>query len=208
MPKPVTAVPTWASDTNYPADAEPEASTATKVAPTSGQATIGWRPDQIPTAQEQNYWMNLIGDYVAWLATKVVSRERAISFADFIVSDNANAYPYFSTAYITGAASGSSFAYAGLPVDVGAKLDSCVVYYDRQSAGGVAAGVYRTALATGVQTAVVAFTATDTTSSGTQTHTLTPAHTVETGYAYYIVVLLQNPANRLYGAKFTYSDDV
>lgn len=67
MPKPVAGIPLWASDLNYPAGAEPEAGTATKAAPTSGQATIGWRPNQIPTAQEQNYWMDLVADWIAYL---------------------------------------------------------------------------------------------------------------------------------------------
>lgn len=66
MPKPVI-IPTWASDANYPAGAEPEAGTPTKVAPTTGQGTIGWRPDQIPTAQEQNWWMDLVADWLAYL---------------------------------------------------------------------------------------------------------------------------------------------
>lgn len=67
MAKPTDGLPEWASDTDYPADAAPEASTATKVAPTSGQETIGWRPDQIPTAQEMNYWMNLVYQWLTYL---------------------------------------------------------------------------------------------------------------------------------------------
>lgn len=67
MAKPAAGLPTWASDTNYPAGAEPEAGTATKVAPTTGQDTIGWRPDQIPTAQEENYWKNLVYQWIQYL---------------------------------------------------------------------------------------------------------------------------------------------
>lgn len=70
MPKP-SILATWASALDYPADAAPEASTPTKVAPTTGQATIGWRPDQIPTAQEENYWKNAVGQWIAYLNSGV-----------------------------------------------------------------------------------------------------------------------------------------
>lgn len=66
MTKP-TQVPNWATDTNYPADAAPEESSPTKVAPTLGQATIGWRPKARPPAREMNWWKNLVGRWTAWL---------------------------------------------------------------------------------------------------------------------------------------------
>lgn len=66
MAKPAS-LPEWASDTNFPAGVEPEAGTPTKVAPTSGQETNGWRPDQVPTAQEMNYWQNLVYQWLQYL---------------------------------------------------------------------------------------------------------------------------------------------
>lgn len=65
MAKPTTLID-WAIDTNYPAGVEPEAGTPTKVAPTTGQGTIGHRPDQIPTAQEDNYQRAVVGQWIRW----------------------------------------------------------------------------------------------------------------------------------------------
>lgn len=55
-----TDAPEWASSANYPADASPEASTATKVATTADDKSIGNRPAQYPTAQRMNWWQNLV----------------------------------------------------------------------------------------------------------------------------------------------------
>ena len=65
VPKPAS-MPAWATDDNYPADAEPEAGSPTKVAYTLGQATIGWRPKGRPPAQELNTWMNLVYQWILW----------------------------------------------------------------------------------------------------------------------------------------------
>lgn len=67
MPRPATPAPEWASDANYPAGPEPEAGFPTKVAPTSGQADVGWRPDQIPPAEEENWWKNNVWLWLAYL---------------------------------------------------------------------------------------------------------------------------------------------
>lgn len=57
----------WATDTNYPAGPEPEAGTPTKVAVTSEQETIGWRPGEEPTAQIMNDWQNNVSRWTAYL---------------------------------------------------------------------------------------------------------------------------------------------
>jgi len=66
MTKPAS-IPTWAIDANYPLDAEVEAGTPTKVALSTGQAGHGWRPNQVPTAQEMNTQLNLLGQWTSWL---------------------------------------------------------------------------------------------------------------------------------------------
>lgn len=60
--------PTWATSTNYPADATPEQSTATKVAPAADQTSYGWRPNAKPPAQKLNYWQSLVADWIAHLS--------------------------------------------------------------------------------------------------------------------------------------------
>lgn len=66
MPKPAV-VPVFAQDTNYPADAAPEASTPTKVAPSSTVEDVGYRPEGKPKAQNLNYvlyWLSAWAAYV------------------------------------------------------------------------------------------------------------------------------------------------
>lgn len=62
------SVPTWATSTNYPAGAEPEAGSATKVALSTNQALYGWRPDKKPPAQEMNLHNNAIGAWLQYLS--------------------------------------------------------------------------------------------------------------------------------------------
>lgn len=64
--KPVAAAP-WATTANYPADAAPEAGTATKIAYPGGQATIGYRPNENPDAREDNDWRNKVGAFTQYL---------------------------------------------------------------------------------------------------------------------------------------------
>lgn len=63
MLRPAT-LPLYATDANYPAGPEPEAGTPTKVAPTSGELAVGYRPGAKPTAQKFNWWRNLVGEWV------------------------------------------------------------------------------------------------------------------------------------------------
>lgn len=65
MPKPTDLAP-WATDANYPNDAEPEANTPTKVALTT-EPTVGWRPGKKPPAQKMNWWQNVVGRWIQWL---------------------------------------------------------------------------------------------------------------------------------------------
>lgn len=60
-------LPTWATDATFPAGPEPEAGYPTKVAPTLGKQQTGFRPDEIPTAEELNWaigWLCLWAAYV------------------------------------------------------------------------------------------------------------------------------------------------
>ncbi len=66
MDKPTDLAP-WADDANYPAGAEPEAGTPTKVAYTLGQEAVGWRPKGKPPAQELNTWMHRVGQWVQYV---------------------------------------------------------------------------------------------------------------------------------------------
>lgn len=67
MPAPVTPLPTWASDANYPAGAAGWNATATKVQPTAGQIAEGWEPSQRPPAQYVNWLLNLICQWILYL---------------------------------------------------------------------------------------------------------------------------------------------
>lgn len=67
MAKPSTVF-SWATDANYPAGSEAFSGTPTKVAPVSGLIAQGWAPKQKPTAQALNYNLNLIGEWIAYVA--------------------------------------------------------------------------------------------------------------------------------------------
>lgn len=64
MPKPTT-VPTWATNANYAGG--PLAGSPTKTTPASGRIQDGWRPNDVPPAQEQNYFQNWVGQWLTWL---------------------------------------------------------------------------------------------------------------------------------------------
>lgn len=66
------AKPTWATDTNYTNG--PSAGTPTKVAPAAAAQAEGWRPSQKPPAQYQNWWENLVGQWIAHLLAMQFSR--------------------------------------------------------------------------------------------------------------------------------------
>jgi hypothetical protein len=68
----------WANDANYPAGAEPEAGFPTKVAPTTGQENVGWRPDQIPAAEEDNDWRHRVGLWVAYMNSGVFDGDHKV----------------------------------------------------------------------------------------------------------------------------------
>lgn len=97
MPKP--DLPEWAVDTNYPAGAEPEAGTPTKVAPTSSQADIGWRPGAKPPAQEMNHWQNLVHQNFEYLYSILGDAETISFFPRPHVSTNWTAAANTSSAF-------------------------------------------------------------------------------------------------------------
>ena len=55
----------WATNALYAGG--PNAGTATKVAPSGGRMADGWRNNDVPPAQEQNYWQSLVNDWIKWL---------------------------------------------------------------------------------------------------------------------------------------------
>jgi hypothetical protein len=71
MPKP-SSLPEWATDANYPAGAEPEAGTPTKVPPSTNQDTVGWRPSQKPPATEWNWWMHKVYEWLAYVDAGII----------------------------------------------------------------------------------------------------------------------------------------
>lgn len=72
MAKPVK-LPTWSTDTNYPAGADPWSATPVKVEPTSGKKAEGWEPSEKPPAQWQNYWQNLVHQWVEYFCSALVT---------------------------------------------------------------------------------------------------------------------------------------
>ncbi len=79
-----TVTPTWATDTDYPADSDPDASTPTKVAPSSGYRDMGFRRDLPVIAQYTNYWRNLVGSWLGYLDQQSLQAEtRLLADADF-----------------------------------------------------------------------------------------------------------------------------
>ncbi len=88
MAKPLTAP--WATDANYPAGAEPEAGTPTKVAYTLGQATTGWRPKGKPPAQEWYRWMNRVGAWTVYLDAGIWEDDLTIAAGKKIIPADGN----------------------------------------------------------------------------------------------------------------------
>ncbi len=75
--KPVSVL-TWATSTNYPNDAAPEANTPTKVALTD-QATLGWRPGAKPPAQILNTWNNHVGQWLQYISDGALDGSFSVS---------------------------------------------------------------------------------------------------------------------------------
>lgn len=65
MPKPSTVF-VWATDANYGAGAFSWSSTANKTAPVAGLIAEGWEPTEHPTAQNLNWNLNLIGQWITY----------------------------------------------------------------------------------------------------------------------------------------------
>lgn len=80
MPKPVT-LPTWSTDTNFPAGAEPEAGTVTKVAPSAPKLATGFRPAEKPPAQNLNWMLNALCQWAAYANTNEIDGNLAVTNA-------------------------------------------------------------------------------------------------------------------------------
>lgn len=60
-----TTLPDWATDTNYASG--PANGTATKVVPNAGLIAQGYKPADEPGAQNFNWQLNLLGQWIAWV---------------------------------------------------------------------------------------------------------------------------------------------
>lgn len=67
MAKPVIASFLWATDVNYSTGPAALIGTATKVLPPTGESDEGWKADQKPPAQWENFKENLLTLYVDWV---------------------------------------------------------------------------------------------------------------------------------------------
>lgn len=67
----------WATDANYPMDAEPEEGTPTK-ASLGEEETVGWRPGKKPPAQKMNGWQNKVGQWTQWLDDGLVDFDQVV----------------------------------------------------------------------------------------------------------------------------------
>lgn len=59
------ALPTWATNVNY--SGGPLIGTPTKIAPAGGRIADGWRPQDLPPGQEENYTQDLQNQWTAYL---------------------------------------------------------------------------------------------------------------------------------------------
>lgn len=60
-----SAYPNWATNVNYAGG--PNVGTPTKVVPSAGRMADGWRNNDVPPAQEENYEMDLLNQWIQWL---------------------------------------------------------------------------------------------------------------------------------------------
>jgi hypothetical protein len=65
-----SSLPVWATNANYVGG--PAIGTATCVAPSASAQDEGWEPAQKPGAQNQNWYQNLVYQWVAWLAAGIL----------------------------------------------------------------------------------------------------------------------------------------
>lgn len=110
---------------------------------------------------------------------------------------------YNQTGYHTGVGGVSVYA-APLLLPVGRRVQSIIFYYNVNSTGaGIQPRLRRQDFATGTQADVTAGTS-DSTGSAFEGQTITPSHTIVTGYAYFLEVTVTNASHRVHGAKVTY----
>lgn len=75
------ALPEWATDTNYTNG--PDVGTPTKVEPPGAKSAEGWVGSEKPPAQYQNWWQNLVGEWVEHLHYKMRNWRRIATLATF-----------------------------------------------------------------------------------------------------------------------------
>lgn len=145
MAKPTDDAP-WATDANYPAGAEPEAGTPTKVEPSAGKQALGHRPAEFPPAQYLNWWMNLMWLWIAWLRDQVVGTRwvDVPMWADAITDTVNGSNPDVSASGFTGYAvpntvnpTGHSFISVDLPH--GIRVDGLRIRVYGDAAGDILA---------------------------------------------------------------------
>lgn len=130
----------WATDANYPAGAEPEAGTPTKVALALDQDTLGNRPDAIPTAQEDNDWRNRVGLWTTYIKSLAQPKWKWLPMGAAQHANSPTPYGTFLPQGFYGEA--AQVAYASISVDlpVGARLLKAGIRY-RHAAGEPNGGV-------------------------------------------------------------------
>jgi hypothetical protein len=75
MPTRPTTTPSWATDANYPAGADPWSGTPTRVEPSAPQKGTGNTPATRPPAQHHNWLQGFIADWIAYFAAIIDSNE-------------------------------------------------------------------------------------------------------------------------------------
>lgn len=98
-----STVPTWSTNANYTGG--PAVGTPTCVAPSGPAQAEGWEPGQKPGAQNQNWWQNLAGQWLTWLAAG--NLDGNWEFTGNVAVDGT--FTGGSTATFTGAVTASDF---------------------------------------------------------------------------------------------------
>lgn len=180
-----TTFPTWATNTNYAGG--PDAGTASKVSPSAGRFADGWRNNDVPPAQEQNFWQNLVASWVSYF-----DNGNTISFASLagqtgvventhLLVDEMGWYSYHAASGFTADA---TWVVTATGMGAGQWVHESVVLINLgklAAVGPVPGGVYTAAagrilasvVPSGYFTAAVLNAGTDSTTSGTAVTTTT-----------------------------------
>lgn len=85
MPAP-SDYPDFATDTNYTNG--PDAGTATKIEPSSGELAEGHIREDAPSPQKMNWWQSLVGLWVRWLDEVAIDHETRVGDLETITDDH------------------------------------------------------------------------------------------------------------------------